>query len=30
MCRNTLDDYAADFLNPGPGRMWYAGVKVSF
>jgi outer membrane receptor protein involved in Fe transport len=30
MCRNILDDYAADPLNPGPGRMWYGGTKVRF
>jgi outer membrane cobalamin receptor len=30
MCKNILDDYNADPFNPGPGRMWYAGVKVSF
>jgi iron complex outermembrane receptor protein len=30
MCRNILDDYNADPFNPGPGRMWYAGVKASF
>jgi outer membrane cobalamin receptor len=30
MCKNILDDYNADPFNPGPGRMWYAGVKASF
>jgi outer membrane cobalamin receptor len=30
MCKNILDDYYADPFNPGPGRMWYAGVKASF
>jgi iron complex outermembrane recepter protein len=30
MCRNILDDYNADPFNPGPGRMWYAGVKANF
>lgn len=30
MCRNILDDYHADPFDPGPGRMWYAGIKASF
>ena len=30
MCKNILDDYNADPFNPGPGRMWYAGVRASF
>jgi iron complex outermembrane receptor protein len=30
MCKNILDDYNADPFNPGPGRMWYAGIKASF
>jgi len=30
MCKNILDDYNADPFNPGPGRMFYAGVKASF
>lgn len=30
MCRNILDDYNADPFNPGPGRMWYTGLKASF
>jgi outer membrane receptor protein involved in Fe transport len=30
MCKNILDDYNADPFNPGPGRMWYAGLKASF
>lgn len=30
MCKNILDDYNADPFDPGPGRMWYAGVKTSF
>ncbi|MEN6318409.1 MAG: TonB-dependent receptor [Syntrophaceae bacterium] len=30
MCKNILDDYNADPFNPGPGRVWYAGIKISF
>jgi iron complex outermembrane recepter protein len=30
MCKNVLDDYNADPFNPGPGRMYYAGIKASF
>ncbi|MBN1627106.1 MAG: TonB-dependent receptor plug domain-containing protein [Deltaproteobacteria bacterium] len=30
MCKNILDDYNADPFNPGPGRMFYAGLKASF
>ena len=30
MCRNILDDYLADPFNPGPGRTWYGGAKLSF
>lgn len=30
MCKNILDDYNADPFDPGPGRMWYAGVKANF
>ena len=30
MCKNVLDDYSADPFNPGPGRMWFAGVKSTF
>ncbi|HNZ64612.1 MAG TPA: TonB-dependent receptor plug domain-containing protein [Smithella sp.] len=30
MCKNILDDYNADPFDPGPGRIWYAGVKASF
>jgi iron complex outermembrane receptor protein len=29
-CKNILDDYNADPFDPGPGRMWYAGLKASF
>lgn len=28
MCKNILDDYAADPFNPGPGRMFYFGAKA--
>lgn len=27
MCKNILDDYAADPFNPGPGRTFYFGMK---
>jgi outer membrane receptor protein involved in Fe transport len=30
MCKNVLDDYAADPFNPGPGRMFYGGVNGKF
>lgn len=30
MCRNILDDYAADPFNPGPGRNFIFGVKAKF
>jgi len=28
MCRNIMDDYAADPFNPGPGRQFSFGVKA--
>lgn len=30
MCKNVLDDYAADPFNPGPGRQYCVGAKASF
>jgi outer membrane cobalamin receptor len=27
-CKNISDDYAADPFNPGPGRMFYAGLNA--
>ena len=27
MCENVLDDYEADVFNPGPGRIWFLGLK---
>lgn len=30
MCKNILDDYNMDPLNPGPGRMFGAGVMAKF
>lgn len=30
MCKNVLDDYQADALNPGPGRMFYFGGSGEF
>ncbi len=28
ICRNIMDDYAADPFNPGPGRQFSFGVKA--
>ena len=28
MCKNIMDDYLADPFNPGPGRIFYAGLKA--
>jgi len=28
MCKNIMDDYAADPFNPGPGRQFSFGVKA--
>jgi len=30
MCKNLLDDYKADPMNPGPGRMFYFGGSATF
>lgn len=30
MIRNLLDDYAADPFNPGPGRQFYLGARVTY
>ncbi|MCL1912082.1 MAG: TonB-dependent receptor, partial [Leptospirales bacterium] len=30
MCKNIMDDYLADPFNPGPGRMFYAGLKAGW
>ena len=28
MCKNLIDDYDTDPLNPGPGRMFYCGATA--
>jgi outer membrane receptor protein involved in Fe transport len=30
MCKNIMDNYLADPFNPGPGRIFYAGLKASW
>jgi hypothetical protein len=30
MCKNIMDDYLADPFNPGPGRIFYAGLKAGW
>ena len=30
MCKNIMDDYLMDPFNPGPGRMFYAGLKAGW
>ena len=30
LCKNIFDDYRPDPFNPGPGRMFYAGLKAEW